>query len=391
MPKHAPMHRSLFDEEHRAFRESVQTFVAREVLPHHARWREQRMIDRSMWLAAGRAALLGLSIPEQYGGEGSDDFRFNMILTEELARVGLALASSVGIHTDVVAPYLTELTSDQQRQRWLPRFCSGEIVTAIAMTEPEAGSDLAGLRTKARRSGRSWIVTGSKTFITNGSTADLCVVAVRTGTKPRDITLMVIGADAPGFVRGRKLDKIGQPEADTAELFFEEVEVSDDDVLGEVNGGFQAMMRRLPQERIHAAAANIAHAAEVLNLTLTYAGERRAFGRAIGTFQHGRFLLAELVTEIEVARTYVDRCVAEYVAGRLPEVDTAKAKWWSAHVQNRVIDACVQLHGGYGYMTEYAVARAWSDARVTQIWAGTNEIMKEVIGRSLGFGEPHSA
>jgi len=381
------MERTLFDDDHRAFREAVQTFIQREVVPHHERWREQGRIDRDLWLSAGKADFLGISVGVEHGGSGTEDFRYNVVLTEELARVGLALASSVGIHTDVVAPYLTELTSDAQKERWLPRFCTGELVTAIGMTEPSAGSDLASLRTQAKRDGDGWIVNGSKTFITNGASADLVIVAARTGASPRDISLFAVEATMDGYSRGQKLHKIGQPEADTSELFFEDLHVTEEHLIGELDRGFVAMMQRLPQERIHAAAANIAHAQQALDDTLVYAGERVAFGRAIGTFQHNRFLLAELVTEIEVARTYVDRCVEDYVKGTLPDIDTAKAKWWRAQVQNKVIDACVQLYGGYGYMDEYPVARAWADARVTKIWAGSNEIMKEVIGRSLGFGE----
>jgi alkylation response protein AidB-like acyl-CoA dehydrogenase len=381
------MRRTIFDDEHDDFRDAVKTFVAREVVPHHDRWREDRLVSRDMWLAAGRQGLLGISVPAEHGGAGTDDFRFNVVLTEELARAGLALASSVGIHTDVVAPYLVECTTEEQRDRWLPGFCSGEIVTAIGMTEPGAGSDLASMRTTARRDGDGWVLNGSKTFITNGTAADLVVVAARTGSGPREITLFAIEEGVGGFTRGRKLHKVGQPEADTAELFFEDVRLGDEQVVGELHGGFATMMRHLPQERLHSACANIAHAAGALEQTLEYAKERQAFGQAIGTFQHSRFLLAELVTEIEVTQTYIYRCVAEYVAGALPDIDTAKAKWWSAQVQNRVIDACVQLYGGYGYMDEYPVARAWADARVTKIWAGSNEIMKEVIGRSLGLGQ----
>lgn len=381
------MRRTIFDDEHDHFRETVRTFIQREVTPHHERWREERQIDRGMWLAAGRADLLGVSVPEEYGGVGLDDIRFNAVLTEELARAGLALASSVGIHTDVVAPYLTGLTTDDQKQRWLPRFASGELITAIGMTEATAGSDLGALRTRAQRNGTAWILNGSKTFITNGASADLVVVAARTGDRLHDISLFGVDATAKGFARGRKLRKVGQHEADTAELFFEDVRVSDDDLIGELHGGFTAMMRNLPKERMHSACANIAHADQVLSTTLAYAREREAFGRAIGTFQHSRFLLAELSTEVDVTQAYVDRCLQEYVRGNLPEVDTAKAKWWTAQIQNRVIDACVQLHGGYGYMEEYEVARAWSDARVTKIWAGSNEIMQELIGRSLGLGE----
>jgi alkylation response protein AidB-like acyl-CoA dehydrogenase len=384
------MRRTLFDDEHDDFRESVRAFVSREIRPHHARWREERQIDRALWLAAGRADLLGISVPEEYGGVGLDDFRFNVVLTEELARAGLALASSVGIHTDIVAPYLIDLTTPQQRQRWLPGFCSGALVTAIGMTEATGGSDLAALRTRARRHGTDWILNGSKTFITNGASADLVLVAARTGERPHDISLFGVEATADGFARGRKLHKVGQHEADTAELFFEDVRISDAELIGELNGGFTAMMRNLPRERLHAACANIAHADQVLSTTLAYAHDREAFGRAIGTFQHSRFLLAELSTKLDVTQAYVDRCVQGYVAGDLPEVDTAKAKWWSAHIQNVVIDACVQLHGGYGYMEEYEVARAWSDARVTKIWAGSNEIMLELISRSLGFSEQRS-
>ncbi len=380
--------RDLFASEHDDFRAALRVFAQRHIAPHHERWREQHAIDRELWLEAGRHDFLGFAVPEEHGGGGIDDFRFNVVLGEELARCGLALASSIGIHTDVVAPYLLELTTPEQRARWLPRFCTGELITAIGMTEPGAGSDLAALRTRARRSGGDWVIDGSKTFITNGASADLVVTAARTGDGSRELTLFAIEATAPGFTRGRKLDKVGQHEADTAELFLEDVRVSDDAVLGEVGGGFAAMMERLPQERLHTAVVNVAHAEAALETTLAYAREREAFGRPIGTFQHSRFTLAELVTELEVARTYVDRCVAAHVAGELSAVDAAKAKWWSAEAQNRIVDACVQLHGGYGYMREYDVARAWADARVTKIWAGTQEIMKEVIGRSLGFGDP---
>ncbi|HEY4276806.1 MAG TPA: acyl-CoA dehydrogenase family protein [Conexibacter sp.] len=386
----AGLERTLFDDEHGLFREAVATFVARHVAPHHERWRRERAIDRSLWREAGAHDFLGIAVPLAHGGSGVDDFRFNVVLTEELARVGLALASSIGIHTDVVAPYLTELTSEPQQRRWLPAFCSGELVTAIAMTEPGAGSDLAALRTRAMPDGDGWRLSGSKTFITNGMTAELVLVAARTGEGPRDISLFAVEAGAEGFTRGRKLEKIGQHEADTAELFFEGVRLTRDDLLGELHGGFAAMMERLPQERLHTACANLAHVEAQVEATLAYVRERHAFGRPVGSFQANRFLLAEIVTELDVTRAYVDRCVEAHVAGRLGPVDAAKAKWWAAEVQNRVIDACVQLHGGYGYMDEYEVARAWADARVTKVWAGTNEIMKEVIGRDLGLAEPRS-
>jgi alkylation response protein AidB-like acyl-CoA dehydrogenase len=263
------------------------------------------------------------------------------------------------------------------------------MITAIGMTEPEAGSDLAALRTTARRDGSGWLLSGSKTFITNGTGSDLVVVAARTPDDgPRSITLFAVEAGMDGFTRGRKLEKTGQHEADTAELFFEDVRLGDEQVIGEVGRGFAHMMALLPIERLTSACGNIAHASHALSLTLDYIRERRAFGRPIGTFQHNRFLAAELVTKIEVTQAYVDRCLRAHVEGRLPDVDTAKLKWWTADVQNEVLDACVQLMGGYGYMQEYDVARAWADARVTRIWAGSNEIMKELIGRSLGLGDP---
>lgn len=371
--------------EHEDFRAAVETFVARSVSPNHERWREQGLIDRGLWREAGRHDFLGFAVPPELGGSGIDDYRFNAILMEALARVGLALASSIGIHTDVVAPYLLELTAPEQRERWLPSFCSGELVTAMAMTEPGAGSDLAALQSRAERVDGGWELHGSKTFITNGGSADLAIVAARTGEGRHDITLFAVEAEMPGFSRGRNLDKVGQPEADTAELFFEGVRLGPEHVLGEVNRGFAHMMERLPQERVHSALINVAHAEAALEETLAYARERRAFGRPIGAFQHNSFLLAELVTELEVTRCYVDRCVAEHIEGRCTPVRAAKAKWWSAEVQNRVIDACVQLFGGYGYMREYAVGRAWADARVTKIWAGSNEIMKQIIGRDLSL------
>jgi alkylation response protein AidB-like acyl-CoA dehydrogenase len=381
--------REIFEDEHDWFREAVAKFVTREIMPRRERAREERRVDREVWLEAGRHGFLGLGVPSEHGGSDSDDFRFNAVLGEELARAGLAYASCFGIQTDVVAPYLLELTTEEQKQRWLPGFCAGEIVTAIAMSEPEAGSDLAAIRTKAVANGDGWILTGSKTFITNGAGADLVIVAARTDAAGgRGISLFVVERGTPGFEPGRKLDKVGQHEADTAELFFHDVNVPAENLIGRLGDGFAHMMERLPQERLSVACANVAHARAALDQTLEYVRERRAFGRAIGSFQNSRFLLADLVTQIEVTQTYVDRCVAEHVRGTLSPIDAAKAKWWSAEVQNRVIDGCVQLYGGYGYMQEYDVARAWCDARVTKIWAGSNEIMKEVIGRSLGLGEP---
>ncbi|TQS31088.1 acyl-CoA dehydrogenase family protein [Microbispora sp. KK1-11] len=381
------MRRTIYGEDHEAFRDSVRQFVIRSVAPRAEEFIERRLIDREVWREAGRQGFLGLEVPEEYDGAAAGDYRFNAVLTEELAGVGMALASSFSIHFDVVAPYLVELTTDEQKKRWLPPFCSGEMITAIGMTEPSGGSDLAALRTTAVRDGSDWIIDGSKTFITNGYQAGLVVVAARTSPEKRakGITLFAVEEGMPGFHRGRKLDKVGQPEADTAELFFEGVRVPAGNVIGEVDRGFVAMMERLPQERLGSAVTNISHAAAVLAETLSYVKERRAFGQAVGSFQYNKFTLADLVTKVEVTRAYVDQCVAAHADGELTAVDAAKAKMWTAEVQNQVIDACVQLYGGYGYMKEYRVARAWTDARVTRIWAGSNEIMREIIGRDLGL------
>lgn len=377
--------RTGFTDEHELFRESVATFVAREIHPRREAIRDARRIPREVWRRAGEQGLLGLLVPEEFGGADVRDFRFNAVLQEELARAGLAYASAFQVHADVVAPYLVELGTREQHERWLPGFCSGELVTAIGMTEPEAGSDLRALRTTATPVPGGWTLSGSKTFITNGTGADLVVVAARA---PEGITLFVVEDGMAGFVRGRKLEKNGQHEADTAELFFEDVLVPPENVLGDVGDGFRAMMDRLPIERLSSACSNLAHAAHALAQTLDYVRERRAFGRPIGTFQANRFVLAELATLVDVTQAYLDRCLEAHAEGGLPDVDTAKLKWWTADVQNRVLDACVQLYGGYGYMAEYDVARAWADARVTKIWAGSNEIMKELIGRSLGLGDP---
>jgi alkylation response protein AidB-like acyl-CoA dehydrogenase len=379
--------RSIYDEDHEAFRDSVAEFLDRQVKPHLEEHLEAKAMPRDFWIEAGKQGLLGLEIPEQYGGSEAGDYRFNAVLTEELAKVNMALPSCVGIHADIVAPYLVHLTTEEQKQRWLPRFCTGENLTAIGMTEPSGGSDLAALRTTAVRDGDDWVLNGSKTFITNGYSADLVVVAARTSPekKARGITLFGVEADMPGFSRGRKLDKVGQGESDTAELFFEDVRVPAANVIGEVDQGFIHMMTWLPQERLGSAVTNISHAAQILEETIAYAKERKAFGQPIGTFQNTKFLLADLVTRVEVTQAYVDQAVMQHTEQKLTPIDAAKAKWWSAQVQNDVLDHCVQIYGGYGYMNEYRVARAWRDARVTKIWAGTNEIMKELIGRDLGL------
>ncbi len=381
------MKRRIYTEDHEAFRASAREFLDRHVVPRMEEFLEARVIARDVWIEAGKQGLLGLEIPEAYGGSEAGDYRFNAVLAEEMSRVSASVSSCLGIHGDVVAPYLRDLCSEEQKQRWLPGFCSGEIVTAIAMTEPSGGSDLAALKTNAVLDGDSWILNGSKTFITNGYSADLVVVAARTspGKGSKGITLFGVETGMAGFTRGRKLDKVGQTESDTAELFFTDVRVPDANRIGEVDRGFIHMMERLPQERLGAAVSNIAHAAAILEETLDYTKQRKAFGQPVGSFQHNKFLLAELVTQIEVSQAFIDQCVLAFVDGELTAVDAAKAKWWSAQVQNDVLDACVQLYGGYGYMNEYRVARAWRDARVTKIWAGSNEIMKELIGRDLGL------
>jgi alkylation response protein AidB-like acyl-CoA dehydrogenase len=381
------MKRTIYDEDHEAFRASVREFIAREVTPNVEKYAADKAFPRELWLAAGEQGYLGMEIPEEYGGSGAEDFRFNAVLTEELSAVNMALPTCLGIHADIVAPYLVNLTTEEQRQRWLPKMCTGELFTAIGMTEPSGGSDLANLKTTAVRDGDDWLISGSKTFITNGFSADLVLVAARTSPekKARGISLFAVEATREGFSRGRKLDKVGQDEADTSELFFDNVRVPGDNLVGELDHGFIHMMTWLPQERLWSAVANLGHVRQILNETLVYVQERKAFGQSIGSFQHNKFLLAELVTQVEVTQAYVDQCVLAHCAGDLTATDAAKAKWWTAQVQNDVLDHCVQLHGGYGFMNEYRVSRAWRDARVSKIWAGSNEIMKELIGRELGL------
>jgi long-chain-acyl-CoA dehydrogenase len=381
------MERTIYEADHESFRESVKEFLDREVVPHLEEHAEAHGLPREFWLAAGRQGFLGLEIPEEYGGSEAGDYRFNAVLIEELSKVNMALPSCVGIHADIVAPYLVHLTTEEQKKRWLPQFCTGELLTAIGMTEPGGGSDLANLKTTAVRDGNDWVVNGSKTFITNGGSADLVVVAARTSPekKAKGISLFGVDTSLPGFSVGRVLDKVGQDESDTAELAFEDVRVSDDDLIGELDTGFIAMMQFLPQERLGTAITNLAHCAQILSETIEYAHDRKAFGASIGSFQHNKFLLADLVTRVEVTQHYIDQCVIAHSAGKLTAIDAAKAKWWASQLQNDVLDHCVQIYGGYGYMNEYRVARAWRDARVTKIWAGSNEIMKELIGRDLGF------
>jgi alkylation response protein AidB-like acyl-CoA dehydrogenase len=381
------MPRNIYDEDHEAMRASAREFVTRTLAPRADEMIAAKSIPRDIWLEAGKQGFFGLDIPEEFGGAGVDDYRFNAVVAEAMSRFNAATSSCFGIHSDVCPPYIVDLGTEEQKQRWLPGMASGELICAIAMTEPSGGSDLAALKTTAVRDGDAWILNGSKTFITNGYQADLVIVAARTDPSKgaKGITLLMVERGMEGFVNGRKLDKVGMDESDTAELFFENVRVPDENRLGPEGMGFISMMQRLPQERVGAAVSNVAHAKAILEETIQYAKDRKAFGQPIGAFQHNKFLMAELVTKIEVAEAYVDDCVAAHAEGKLSAVDAAKAKWWSSQVQNDVLDHCVQLHGGYGFMNEYRVARAWRDARVTKIWAGSNEIMKELSGRDLGF------
>lgn len=381
------MERIIYGEDHHAFRASAKEYCDRSLVPRMEQFLEEKTIERAAWLEAGKQGFLGLDVPEEYGGSSVGDYRFNAVFAEEVSKVSASLSSCFGIHYDCSAPYLVDLGTEEQKQRWLPRFCSGELIAAIGMTEPSGGSDLAALKTTAKRADGGWVVNGSKTFITNGDMAGLVITAARTDPSKgaKGITLFAIEEGMDGFARGRKLDKVGQTESGTSELFFSDVFVPDENVLGQVDRGFIHMMERLAQERVGAAVSNIAHATQILAETIEYVKQRKAFGQAVGSFQYNKFLIAELVTKAEVTQAYVDNGVVAHDEDRLSAVDAAKAKWWSAQVQNEILDACVQLHGGYGYMNEYRVARAWRDARVTKIWAGSNEIMKELIGRDLGL------
>ncbi|WP_062431384.1 acyl-CoA dehydrogenase family protein [Herbidospora daliensis] len=381
------MERTLFEEEHELFRETVRDFMSREVIPNHPQWEKDGIVPREIWKKAGDLGMFAMSVPEEHGGIGITDFRFNVVVIEEIIRAG-ASGLGFGLHNDVMAPYFVDLTDDEQKDRWLPGFVSGELITAIAMTEPGAGSDLQGIRTTAEKDGDDYVLNGQKTFITNGINSDLVVVVAKTdpAAGARGTTLFVVERGMPGFERGRNLDKVGLKAQDTAELFFENVRVPAANRLGPADGqGFFQLMSNLPQERLSIAVVAVAAAEAVLATTIDYCRDRKAFGRNLGSFQNTRFVLAELTTEVEIARLYVDTCVTALNAGTLTPVDAAKAKWWTTELQNKVIDRCLQLHGGYGYMTEYPVAKAWLDARVQTIYGGTTEIMKEIIGRSFGF------
>ena len=380
------MRRNVFEAEHEQMRESVKQYIEREVAPHAERWEQMRIVDRSAYAAAGRYGLIGFNMPEEFGGGGSDDFRFNAVILEELAKWG-SVAPALSLQNDIVGPYLKSLTTAEQRDRWLPGFISGDLIGAIAMSEPGAGSDLAGVRTVARSDGDDWILTGAKTFISSGINADLVIVVARTDPDAghRGFSLLVVERGMDGFSRGRKLDKMGQHSQDTAELHFDGVRVPGKNVLGEPGRGFYHLMHNLPSERLSIAISAVAGARETWRQTLQYAKDRKAFGQSIGTFQHNRFVLAEMETELDIAEQYTDRCLRAVVDDEFSAVDAAKAKWWCTELAKKVVDGCVQLHGGYGYMNEYRVARDYVDGRIATIYGGTTEIMKDIIGKGLGL------
>ncbi|MGE0220231.1 acyl-CoA dehydrogenase family protein [Mycolicibacterium sp.] len=377
--------RTLFEPEHDLFRESFRSFLDRHVAPYHDTWEQDRLVDRGVWLEAGKQGFLGMAVPEEYGGGGASDFRYNMVIAEELT-AGRYTGLGFTLHNDVVAPYLLRLATEEQKQRWLPKFCTGELISAIAMTEPGTGSDLQGIKTRAVRDGDHYVLNGAKTFITNGIQSDLVIVVAQTdpGKGALGFSLLVVERGMPGFERGRKLDKIGLDAQDTAELSFTDVPVPAENLLGEEGQGFIYLMQNLPQERLSIAVVAAAAMAAVLSETLQYAKERKAFGRPIGSQQNSRFLLAELSTEATVVRMMVDEFAELHLQDKLTAEQAAMAKWYATEKQVHLIDRCLQLHGGYGYMREYGVARAYLDARVQTIYGGTTEIMKEIIGRSLG-------
>jgi alkylation response protein AidB-like acyl-CoA dehydrogenase len=383
------MRRTLFEDVHEDFRASFRTFLAREVVGEEDRygaWERDGIVPRELFARAGRGGFLGMAVPERYGGAGASDFRLNLIIGEEAQRAGVgSVGLGLTLHNDICLPYFLAYCTEPQRERWLPGIASGELITAVAMTEPGMGSDLAAMSTRARRDGDHYVVDGSKTFITNGINADLVIAAVKTdpSERHRGISLLVLERGTEGFTRGRNLEKIGQHAQDTAELSFAGAHVPVENLLGEEGRGFEYLVSNLPQERLSIAASAVAAAEAAIEWTLQYVRERHAFGQPIGSFQHSRFALAEMRTEVEIARVYVDRCTLALNAGELTAEDAAMAKWWCTELQGRVVDRCLQLHGGYGYMLEYPIARAYADARVTRIYGGANEIMKEIVGRSM--------
>ena len=375
--------REVFETEHEDFRAATRDFLLAEAVPHTDEWEAAGIVDRTFWKAAAAQGLVGFSVPERWGGLGLADFRFNAVLNEEVVRTG-TVGDNFSLTNDIVLPYYLDIATDEQNERWLPGVVAGDTVLAVAMSEPGAGSDLRAIRTTAHRDGAGWRLNGSKTFITNGAQADLVVVAARLADRG-GLGLFVVPATAEGFSRGRKLDKIGRKAQDTGELFFNDVRVPDADVLGEPGKGLHHLMANLAQERLSMAVVAVAHAAYAVDLAVAYAKERQAFGQPIGSFQSNKFTLADLATRVQFARTHVDRCLQLHVEGRLGPADAAAAKFHTTELEFTALDACLQIHGGYGYMEEYEIARRWRDARVQRIYGGTNEIMREIVGRSLGL------
>ncbi|HET6878354.1 MAG TPA: acyl-CoA dehydrogenase family protein [Jatrophihabitans sp.] len=385
------MDRKHYDAEHVAFAEAFRAFVDKTIVPNYLDWEKAGITPREVFQEAGKSGFLGMAVPEQYGGGGVNDFRFNQALDEQIALAGITgTGLGISLHNDTCLPYFLSFCNDEQRERWLPGIVSGELITAVAMTEPGAGSDLAGMRTSAKRDGDCYVVNGSKTFITNGINADLVITAVKTGSDPANrrggMSLLIVERGMPGFERGRNLDKLGMHSQDTAELSFTDVRVPVENLLGDEEGqGFAQLTQKLPQERTSIAVNGVAEATAAFQETLQYVQDRKAFGTSIASFQNTKFVLAELAADIEVAQAYVDRCVDRLNSGELSAADAAKAKFYCTELQGRVIDKCLQLHGGYGYMTEYPIARRYADARVTRIYGGSSEIMKSVISKSLGL------
>jgi alkylation response protein AidB-like acyl-CoA dehydrogenase len=378
--------RDIFETEHEDFRQSARTFFEKEVEPNAAQWDRDGIVPREAWLKAGEAGLLCFDVPEEFGGPGIDDFRFNVIVSEEQGRIG-ASGPGFSVHTDIIVPYFIKLANDEQKRRWLPGCVTGETITAIAMTEPGAGSDLQGVRATAVDQGDHYVLNGSKTFISNGINADLVIVVARTNPDAghKGFSLLVVERGMAGFERGRNLEKVGLHGQDTAELSFTDVVVPKENLLGEEGMGFVYLMMNLPQERLIIAAQAAAACQYIYELCLDYAKTREAFGKPIGKFQHNRFLIAEMATEARIVQTFVDDCIRKHLTGDLDSVGASMAKWWATELQNSMVNRGVQLHGGYGFMLEYPIARAYLDSRISTIYGGTTEIQKEIIGRSLGL------
>ena len=387
------MRRTLYGPDHEAYREMVKEFLAREVVPHQHDWDRDHRINRDVFAHAAKAGIYALEVDGQYGGAGEHDYRYRMVVCEEIARINaLSFGLTISLQDDLVLHYLLDLTSEEQKERWLPGFASGELIGALAMTEPGAGSDLRGIRTTARHEGDHWVLNGQKTFISSGTMADLVVVAACTDHEAgsRGFSLFVVERDTPGFRHGRQLDKIGLPAQDTAELFFDDAVVPVENLLGEQGRGLQYLMSHLPRERLGVTAQAISTVRAIFDLTVEYCQQRSAFGQPLTAQQHIRFELAEMSTELDIAEAYVDKSVKAFNAGELSPVDAAKGKWYLSELQRRLIDRCLQLHGGYGYMLEYPVARAYLDTRAQTIYGGTTEIMKELIGREVASMDPAS-